>query len=232
MNQFVRLYAGYDPGGNGNHGFALLTVKGCNPCKFCVDTLKTTEAVLARIRELPDLAGLGVDTLTCWSTAESGWRPADRRLRKMYPEAQNSVMPPNSLRGSMCINGMAAILVAKEHHPELYVTETHPKAVYLAMTKKKYNFAQNSEAMINQLSRWAKTPVKASSNEHEWDAAISALAAYYGDTGEWAENLHNLSTECGESLVYPAGPTCYAWPDKEKSGKQRLPKLSQSEAEK
>ena len=61
-----------------------------------------------RVRFEPD--GIGVNTLTAWSTGRAGWRPADRWLRYRYPEVRNSVASPNSLFGSMALNGMSVLM--------------------------------------------------------------------------------------------------------------------------
>ena len=47
------------------------------------------------------------------------------------------------------------------------------------------------------------------SNDHEFDAPISAWAAMQVDTQQWTNNLLHLS----ENTVQPAGPVSYYWPD-------------------
>jgi len=44
-------------------------------------TCNSTEEVVTYFESLPAIDGIGVDTLTCWSTGGGGWRPADRWLR-------------------------------------------------------------------------------------------------------------------------------------------------------
>ena len=102
---------GYDPGGNGRHGLAVLQVQH-------QQGLWVASRIVA-LRALPDvqaviacaeacisqgaLVATGIDTLTAWSGGPSGWRQADLWLRQRYPTVKNSVASPNSLFGSMSI---------------------------------------------------------------------------------------------------------------------------------
>src|SRR5262249_3810366 len=105
------LLVGYDPGGDGAHGIALLSVDDHGRAtSLSTRTFETTEGVIAHLERLPAVAALGVDTLTCWSTGTGGWRPADRWLRDRYKLVRNSVMTPNGLAGSMGLNGMSVLL--------------------------------------------------------------------------------------------------------------------------
>ena len=49
--------------------------------------------------------------------------------------------------------------------------------------------------------------------DDEWDAGISAYAAWRGMSGHWKRDLHGLSLSDGERLVSPAGQTHYHWPE-------------------
>jgi hypothetical protein len=157
------------------------------------------------------LIGIGVDTLTCWSTGESGWRPADRWLREKYKEVRNSVVPPNGLRCSMALNGMVVLLSARDRNLDLFITETHPKVLFWSLTRQKYNYDQN-DGMNRWLSGYLGQPIK-TANENEWDAAFSAYAAFQSLTRVWTRDLHQLPKKDGESIVYPCGVTFFVWPE-------------------
>jgi len=86
------IFIGYDPGGNNCHGLAELHVENGKATRLVTTTLGTVENVVSYLESLRSLTALGVDTLTCWSTGPSGWRPADRWLRQRYPQAKNSVV--------------------------------------------------------------------------------------------------------------------------------------------
>jgi hypothetical protein len=202
---------GYDPGGDGTHGVAVLTVERDAAVSVETFTLSTAEDVITCIGALSDLWALGIDTLTCWSTGRCGWRPADRWLRATYPMAVKSVVSPNGLYGSMGLNGMAVLNVIRLQHPSAQVTETHPKVLYCHLAGHKYNWTDNSDEMTKCLEGWLSCPVKPT-NDHEWDAVLSAHAALEGLTGRWRTDLHRLPVSPSERLVEPAGKTHYYWP--------------------
>jgi hypothetical protein len=203
--------AGYDPGGDGTHGLAVLRVRATRIVSIQTYLLPTVEGVLSRLGSEGKLLALGVDTLTCWSTGVSGWRPADRWLRKTYPEVRASVISPNGLFGSMGLGGMGVIVETRRAAPDLFVTETHPKVLYWCLGHTRYAFGSSRAAMNAQLSEWTSCPMSCES-EHEWDAAVSAWVALQGLMGRWQHDLHALPPAPGERIIAPAGPTVYCWP--------------------
>lgn len=207
-----RLLVGYDPGGDGAHGIALLSLEGGRATSIETRTFETTEGVIAHLEHLPTIAALGVDTLTCWSTGGGGWRPADRWLREQYKPVRNSVMTPNGLAGSMGLNGMSVLLTIRRKFPNVMIVETHPKVLYWAIEKKKYDYASTKVDMERMLCK-AHAAAVVTVNEHEWDAAISAFAAASSISGRWTNDLHALPTRPGERLVTPCGTTNYYWPE-------------------
>lgn len=213
------LFFGYDPGGNKSHGVAALVIRGDAPDEVVTKTVSTVEeacewfSATALRRALPVVA-FGVDTLTTWSTGHAGFRPADRYLRAKYPAVQNSVIAPNSLYGAMAVNGMAAILRMRAQWPDLQIVEAHPKVLFHALSRRVYDF-KGSKAELHELlaRRFKLTPATLAQNDHEYDAIISAVSAWKGACGEWTRDLHREPTVEGESLVHPAGPTAFWWPD-------------------
>jgi hypothetical protein len=203
---------GYDPGGNGGHGVAELHFQDREATALTTRSLQTTEDVISTLEDLPSLAALGVDTLTCWGTGVSAWRPADRWLRERYKAVQNSVMTPNGLFGSMGLNGMAVLIAARQKFPDVVITETHPKVLYWQLSSKKYEYQTSKVAMDGVLTAALGISVEAAT-EHEWDAAVSAFAALSGLLGNWTHDLHALPTEKGERLIRPCGSTHYFWPE-------------------
>jgi hypothetical protein len=206
------LIIGYDPGGDGAHGIALLSLDAGRTTGVETKTFDTTEAVIAYVEHFSAVLALGVDTLTCWSTGPGGWRPADRWLRARYKAVRNSVMTPNGLAGSMGINGMSVLLAMRSKYPRVIVVETHPKVLYWALEQKKYNYASTKPEMERVLCE-AHAATVTTANEHEWDAAISAFAAACGVRGRWTNDLHTLPTGPDERIVTPCGATNYYWPE-------------------
>lgn len=203
---------GYDPGGNGSHGVAKISIADGQCTEIEVRTLDTAEDVISWIGNVDDLIGLGVDTLACWSTGPSGWRVADLWLRKRYPEIQKSVVSPNGLYGSMGLNGMAVLASVREQQADLPISETHPKVLFWALQRKKYDYASGAREMDVNLSGWLGIDVR-TSNDHEWDAAVSALAALRGMQNQWTHDLFQLPVDQNTRLVFPCGQAQYWWPE-------------------
>lgn len=203
---------GYDPGGDGKHGVAFATCeKGVvTGCKFT--TLRTAEQVIAATADYTDLIAVGIDTLTCWSTGPSGWRPADRWLKKRYKPITHSIASANSLFGSMGLNGMAVLLALRAGNPALVVCETHPKVLHFALQGAKYDYGNNRSEMDKVLSRAISQPIN-TSNDHEWDAAISVYAVLQGMAGRWSHDLHAIAPDPGERIIEPCDTTYYWWPE-------------------
>lgn len=203
---------GYDPGGNGRHGLARLVLKDGSIQEANTETLNNAEQVTNIAQKESSLVAVGVDTLTCWSTGEGGWRPADRWLRNKYREVQNSIGPPNGLRGSMLLNGMAVLVSLRTQRPHLFVTETHPKVLFWFLTRQKYDFGREKALMDETLMTNLGVEISPANND-EWDAAISAFAAFQSMIGVWKHDLHETPMNVGERLINPCGRTHYFWPE-------------------
>lgn len=204
--------AGYDPGGNADHGVAILTILDERVTGVEHRCMNTAEDVISWLSQFTDLCTLGVDTLAAWSTGQSGFRPADRWLRAHYPSVRASVVSPNGMYGSMALNGMSVLLALRAAMPNLPITETHPKVLYHALTEQKYNFQLNRDRMIAALSTWLGRPV-APDTEHEWDALLSAWAGFQHLSSRSWRDLHALPVSVGERVVFPCGPVVYVWPE-------------------
>lgn len=212
MKRLNGTIAGFDPGGNGSNGFALLQLRDGKPASVSVETLPNSEAVVNKIRA-NNVLGLGVDTLSCWCTGRSGWRPADLWLRDRYPAVRSSVMSPNGLSGSMGINGMSVLIETASSSDRISLSETHPKVLYYALTQRKYDYRESQAEMDGFLSNVLGGINIGASNDHEWDAVISAYALLMGMTGVWKNDLHELQPEDDSRIVDPCGKTFYYWPD-------------------
>lgn len=112
----------------------------------------------------------------------------------------------------MPLNGALAILLLRERHPALTVTETHPKVLYFALTQRTWDFESDQRTMNEWLSQCIGSTCSPRT-EHEWDAIISAYAAREWFTKRWAVDLHAELPQADEVLVAFHGPTHYAWPE-------------------
>lgn len=202
---------GYDPGGNSHHGVSFLTYRQGRVIASSINTYQTAEEVIESTSQFDELLGVGIDTLTCWSTGHSGWRPADRWLKQRYTSIKNSIASPNSLYGSMGLNGMAVLLSLRKAQLKLPICETHPKVLYFELAKEKYDYSYNHQAMDEFLSNLLQTNI-VTENDHEWDSVVSVFAVAQGIEGNWTNDLHSLQKVETERLIEPCGKTQYWWP--------------------
>jgi len=203
---------GYDPGGNCGHGVAALSVDDSyNPTKIIVQTQETVKDVIGWFSQFSDAVGIGIDTLTKWATGRSGWRPADLWLRAKYPDVARSVASPNSLYGSMTVGGMAVKSWFFYQYPKTVISETHPKVLYFALKKQKYDWVNAPKEMVDFLSEKLGTSCEPH-NDHEFDSTISCYVVLEYLRGSWKNDLHDRSdAKCG-AYVEPFGNSIYAWP--------------------
>jgi len=204
---------GYDPGGNNHHGVARFTITDGHISACASDTVGTVGDAVEWLGSTMPLA-FGADTLTAWSTGRNGDRPADRSLRLAYPDATGSVLSPNTIRGAMCVNGMAVVCLLRSKYPKLLVSEAHPKVLYFSLTRNLYGSATLAERTAI-LAQWLGICVAELNigDDNAWDATSSAYAAWEGLRGNWTEDLHQKPLRDDECLVHPAGPTVYFWPE-------------------
>lgn len=204
-----RIFLGYDPGGVGANGAAILRVPDVGSPAAHVATFDSVDEVLDWFHDtmgVEEAVGAGIDTMLSWSTVRSGWRPMDEHLRRTYPQVQNSIFSSNSAAGSMAIQGMAMALRLKQVWPKIRLNETHPKVLYHALAHQPYAFAHPMVNWLVNSTNVANPPAIA--NEHEWDALLSAWATCQGLRGSWTTDLMSGV----QHLLLPAGPVTYFWP--------------------
>jgi len=274
INGLTGWFLGYDPGGNDSHGVAAIRIEYGRIERPTVGTRPAVADVLCWFQDqsqewnkkgpLSGVLGVGIDTLTYWSVASNGARSADNTLRCKYPDVKGSVIWPNALRSAMSINGMFVLRRLREQCPPVYVTETHPKVLYRALSGKPYGgpplndlnqrindlttrqkgeHGDEKARIASEISRlrrqrpkkeeegrpfmneWlsrlldvsggdASPDHQLTDNSHEWDALISAWAAYRGyESARGREDWKNLvDCESGLDLNFPAGGVEYRWP--------------------
>ena len=201
------LILGYDPGGVGNNGLAILDLRQEQPVaqtftSDCVDD--AFDWFAGHVDGVPD--AVGIDTFLSWATGPSGWRPMDTILRDNHPAILHSVLSSNSAYGAMAIQGVSLAMRLQQHWPEIALNEAHPKVLYFALTNQQYAFDQPMVTwLLNQFIPALDVEI---ANDHEWDALISAWATWMGLTGQWNVNLMDGVPD----LLLPAGPATYFWP--------------------
>ncbi|WP_395718788.1 hypothetical protein [Prosthecobacter sp.] len=239
MSEAIKRYVlGYDPGGDGNHGIALLEVAEQDqrwmPVQLYAEVRSTVADVIHFVHERVGQRGVivasGIDTLTAWSTKTSGWRPADVRLRSYedYAPVTHSVKSPNGLRGAMSINGAILLhwLKGRDDHGGI-ITESHPKVTFFALTclngapslhpwatRDRRGVLRASKQQADDFLRgWLGMASLAgfgeATTDDGFDACIGCVAALKGLNREWTHDLHQPDDP---EVVHPFGQTHYWWP--------------------
>ncbi len=157
---------GFDPVSDDKHGVATSKFDQGVLKEHHISTVRTTNELITLASELPGLFAVGVDTLIYWATGSAGWRPADRWLKSRYKEITKRIASPNSLFGSMEINGMSLLIALRERFPGKLVTETHPKILYFELSNKKYDYINQKESMDDILSSLLSSQIS-TNNDHE-----------------------------------------------------------------
>lgn len=234
------IVLGYDPGGTGEHGVALLTVertagkwRSTGQLRFetCGTVAASISWLMANGCASSKIVAAGIDTLTAWSKGRGGWRPADLMLRQMYREVQHSVVTPNGISGAMVMNGalMLEWLATARKGDGTLVAETHPKVCFFAMCRKRHPWSHVGKtqgrppiATKREAKRWLCAELNVSiasadgieAHDDAFDAAVGALVALRGLNGDWTVDLHD-ETICAANreLVHPFGRTNFWWPE-------------------
>ena len=224
---------GYDPGGNGKHGMAVLRVRSEGDRWRPLDLQVTTESSLADTLDWVKntcrhgrILAAGVDTLTEWNSGLGGWRPADCWLRKTYRAVQGGVIAPAALRGAMVINGAGFLqeLAPRFRTDATTVTEAHPKVCYFALTGRIADFNEDAAEMVAWLASALEVEMPEGifgKADHGFDAGMAVLAALRGVDGEWPLDLHNLPDADQSGRIQFYGETHYWWPQSPDDGRLR-----------
>ena len=202
------LFLGFDPGGNGNYGVALLA--GPRASTATVQNIEeainwTTEACG---NSIPIAAG--IDTLLHWATGNGGLRSADYLLKKTYPTVSKSIIAPNSLYGAMTLGGMGLSIQLRRKWPRVQLNETHPKVIFHALANRPYprnGIVEAVEWVRQQANCVFDAPVK---NDHELDAILSAWTTRRAISENW-QDLSKLPSKHGNH-IFPVDNVSYFWP--------------------
>jgi hypothetical protein len=202
-------WLGFDPGGRAGFGVALLDSRRKNPSVHTAVRSSAVEALEWAVDQMGEdrPAAAGIDSLMFWSGVNAGWRAADIWLRTCYGGAGKSVLAPNSLRGAMLIQGAVLAKLLRRRWQDLPITETHPKALYQALSGRSYG----RKGVTRQMRSWLSENIGCDVNrrsEHEFDALLSAWAAREGSARRWPEDLRKKS---GDDEVFDAVENPHYW---------------------
>jgi predicted nuclease with RNAse H fold len=188
---------GADPGGEDCFGIAALRADGSFDT-FCCSSVD--EAV--RLIDLPE--AIGIDCPMWWSSGAGGGRRVDSWLRKTYKIRSGTVQAVNSLRGAVTVQGIMLAMRLRERHPQLPITESHPKALLLARGLNRAPWSKITETFN------LKGPQPG--DMHRRDALLGAVAAREGVSGTWRDlSLDRDPNELDPKRLW-FGPVSYWWP--------------------
>lgn len=197
----MSIWVGADPGGMNSFGLSLLDADGAASC----GTVSSVDEAVSWITDRVGgdvFGGIGIDAPLWWSSGPGGGRLADRWIRDKYRIASGTVQSVNSLRGAAIAQALLLIERMRERIPELKVTETHPKALLIAMELDFKSFCARFEILAPDV------------NEHERDAAIGAVAAREGFEARWNRDLSTTRSDFEQDPAnYWLAPVHYYWPD-------------------
>jgi predicted nuclease with RNAse H fold len=197
-----RAWVGIDPGGAHAFGVAIIDEDG----EVATSCVSYADQAVDKITVLP--LGVGVDAPLWWSSGPSAEREADRWIRRTYGIAAGTVQTPNSLRGAALVQGAMFVERLREKFPGVPVTETHPKAVAIALGGW-------------ESARLAGLGCRADLGEHERDAYLSAICAREGFSGRWTSDLSTMrSSNEQDPNRYWLAPIHYFWPEDIATGLQ------------
>jgi Protein of unknown function (DUF429) len=207
------IFLGFDPGGNGKYGVALLSGTDLSCC--AVETTATAFEWAKRGCGLKKPVAAGIDTLLHWSDRRSGWRAADCSLRAKYPTMKRSVVAPSSLYGAMVIGGMALAMRCRKNWQKIILNETHPKVLFYHFFEWSYGGKQDARAREERLAKAIRCfealsglSLPSRTDEHAFDAALSAWATREGCRKGWDDLADH-----DRDLVFPIEDGVhYFWP--------------------
>ena len=193
-----QCWVGSDPGGRSAFGLAFVDVSGHVSCA----TVSSVDEAVRKITAVGEPLALGIDAPMWWSACEGAGRMADERLRKRYPNASGSIQSGNSLWGAALIGGALLASRIREEFPGIRITESHPKALLLAMNLDEGKFAARFGVEMG------------SRNEHERDAVVAAICAREGFEGRWPTDLAEERGPLEQNPhAYWLAPMSYFWPE-------------------
>lgn len=165
---------GADPGGERKFGIASLHADGSFETRCC-------SSVDEALEFLKDAEAVGIDCPMWWTSAKGGGRHVDAWLRNTYNIHPGTIQSVNSLRGAVVVQGIMLAMCLRKRLPSLPITETHPKALLIALGLVGAPWVKMAEHF--DLNRAQDEP----SNEHCRDALLSAVAAREGACGRWRD---------------------------------------------
>jgi len=195
----LKFWVGADPGGIRGFGVAIVDESGITRC----ETVSSVDQAMKWIEGTGTPLGVGIDAPMWWSAVPGGGRRTDTRIRKAYRIPSGTVQSANSLRGAALVGGGLLASRMREASPGLRITESHPKALLMALKLDGAAFALR----FGIQNTWVN-------DEHQRDAAVAAVCAREGFLGRWTVDLADDRDRLEQDpKSYWLAPVSYFWPE-------------------
>jgi len=206
----MNILLGFDPGGAGAFGWCVAEHSAQLPIRIrrtgiANDAQGAVDAALSFVVNGADtVLAAAIDAPLFW--VASGDRRADQLVRDRVRQSggqSSSVQHVNSLQGACLIQGILAGLLLRTIHPELRLTESHPKA-FLWIAGIANDGLPAVMVTLQHLAQLIESD-EAGSCDHERDAAIATLSAWamvVGLAGAWTD-LYPLEEHPYSPLAQP-----------------------------
>ena len=127
---------------------------------------------------------------------------ADRWIRALPGVVSQTVMSANSLQGAAISQGLMFVVRLREQFGPVPITETHPKALLQATGMCEARFVTQYSVSSDH------------SNQHEFDAVVSAVAAREGFEDRWTFDLTERRNRSEQDPAdFWLAPVHYFWPE-------------------
>ena len=179
------IYVGFDPGGIGAFGWAVLSGKafplqlvGCGTADHAQSAFEA-----ARRCAGDKFNAVGIDAPLFWNPA--GDRYADQIVRTAITKLGSrggTVGSVNSLRGACLIQGILVAMMCQQMLDQgSHITEAHPKALLWLLGKATRTHRPDMIA-LNDLHDYFVMSGTQGANDHERDASLGAISAFAAQT--------------------------------------------------
>lgn len=205
-----KVYVGFDPGGIGRFGWAVLEEDGLTwrSSGVCDNALEAIENASEFVGG-DDVTGIGVDAPLYWRM--SGDRQSDKYVRNAIGNGKgrkSSVMHVNSLSGACLVQGVIVARLALKNWTAACLTEAHPKALRAIIDSEVHEL--ESRKPCNETRCRSKHD---DACDHERDAGIAAYAAYAMCSKRigWIDLAEREEREVGGEIEWPVSKGVKYW---------------------
>jgi predicted nuclease with RNAse H fold len=174
-------YLGFDPGGAGRFGWAILSGSGLPLCLVDRGVADHAEGAFTSAMNSAEwrFDAVGIDAPLFWR--KDGDRRADQLVREAITQRgchNATVQSVNSLPGACSIQGMLVALMCQRRDANaMPMTEAHPKALLWLLDKASIERHHDDIALVDLGDYVVGAGVQGAS-DHERDAVLGAVAAF------------------------------------------------------